>query len=164
MSYCHLLSPGLGNLALTFGEGHPFGVAPGRVPTRMSAHVADTAAANPSCLAAPGTLRINDVSQTEGNSGTTTFTFRVTLSPASTGTVRVNYTTANGSATAGSDFTARPATPLTFTAGQTSKTITVTVAGDTTLETNETFKVNLSSVSGATLFDRQGVGTIPNED
>ena len=51
MSYCHLLSGGLGNITLTLGEGHPFGVAPGRVPSRMRAHVEARAAANPLCLA-----------------------------------------------------------------------------------------------------------------
>ena len=53
---------------------------------------------------------------------------------------------------------------LSFTAGQTSKTISVTVNGDTTVEPNETFLVNLSSPSGATLADAQGQGTITNDD
>lgn len=51
MSYCHLLGGGMTNISLTFGTGHAFGVAPGRVPTRMSAHVAAKAQQNPSCLA-----------------------------------------------------------------------------------------------------------------
>ncbi len=51
MSYCHFRSGGLGNIALTLGEGHPHGVAPERVPARMSAHVASAASSNPSCLA-----------------------------------------------------------------------------------------------------------------
>ena len=51
MSYCHLLSPGYTNVALTFGTGHPYGVAPGRVPQRMLDHVASVAAGNPACLA-----------------------------------------------------------------------------------------------------------------
>lgn len=50
MSYCHLLGGGLANTTLTLGEGHPFGVAPGRVPTRMRDHVVARAAANPLCL------------------------------------------------------------------------------------------------------------------
>lgn len=53
MSYCHLLSGGLGNISLTFGDGHPFGVAPERIPARMSDHVVATAAIDPACLA-PG--------------------------------------------------------------------------------------------------------------
>jgi hypothetical protein len=50
MSYCHLLGGNLGNLTLTLGEGHPFGVQPGRVPTRMRDHVEARAAVNPLCL------------------------------------------------------------------------------------------------------------------
>jgi len=65
---------------------------------------------------------------------------------------------------AGSDYTALPATLLTFSAGQLSKTVVVNVTGDTVKETNETFVVNLSNISGATIFDRQGAGTILNED
>ena len=109
-------------------------------------------------------LRITDRSLAEGNTGTAAFTFTVTLSPASTGTVTVNYATANGTAAAGSDYAAVPSTPLTFAPGQTSKTVTVNVAGDTTAEANETFTVNLSGASGATIFDAQGVGTILNDD
>lgn len=50
MSYCHLLSGGNSNITLTFGTGHPFGVAPQRVSSRMSSHVTTVAASNPSCL------------------------------------------------------------------------------------------------------------------
>jgi hypothetical protein len=109
------------------------------------------------------TLSINDVSVTEGNAGTKTATFTATLSAAATGTVTVNYATANGTATAGSDYVATSGT-LTFPAGTTSRPVTVTVNGDTTVEPNETFTVNLSSPSGATLADAQGVGTIVNDD
>lgn len=51
MSYCHLLSGGLGNISLTFGTGHPFGTVPQRVPDRMRAHVESRAASNAACLA-----------------------------------------------------------------------------------------------------------------
>jgi len=50
MSYCHLLSGGLGNLSFTLGDGHPWGVAPERVSDRMHSHVTSTASSNPSCL------------------------------------------------------------------------------------------------------------------
>lgn len=108
-------------------------------------------------------LRINDVSKAEGNTGTTAFTFTVSRSPASTSTVTVNYATANSTALAGSDYTAKSGT-LTFAANETGKTITVPVLGDTTKETNETFAINLLTASGATIFDGQGVGTITNDD
>jgi hypothetical protein len=110
------------------------------------------------------TLRINDVSKAEGSSGVTAFTFMVTLSPASSSTVRVTVATANSSALAGSDYTALPATLLTFSPGQTSKTVTVNATGNTVVEPNEAFVVNLSSATVATIFDSQGVGTISNDD
>ena len=99
----------------------------------------------------------------EGNSGTTNAVFTVTLSAASTSTVTVDYATANGTATAGSDYTAGTGT-LSFAAGTTSKTITVAVTGDTAVEPNETFVVNLTNAVGATIADAQGVGTITNDD
>jgi Calx-beta domain len=109
------------------------------------------------------TLSINDVSVTEGNSGTTNARFTVTLSMPSASAVTVAYATANGTATAGSDYTAKSGT-LTFAAGTTSQTIDVPVIGDTTVEPNETFFVNLSNASGATIADGQGQGTIVNDD
>jgi hypothetical protein len=109
-------------------------------------------------------LRINNVSKAEGNSGVTAFTFTVTLSPASASTVTVSYATANGTATvAGGDYLAKVDT-LTFPAGQTSQTVTVSVIGDTNKEASETFFVNLSGATGATLFDSQGKGTILDDD
>jgi hypothetical protein len=108
-------------------------------------------------------LVINNVSITEGNSSTSTATFTVTLSAASGQTVTVNFATANGTATAGSDYVARTGT-LTFAAGVTTQTIAVTVNGDTTAEANETFVVNLSGATNATIADTQGVGTINNND
>ena len=108
-------------------------------------------------------LRITDVIQMEGNAATSVFTFTVSLSSASTGTVTVKYATANGSAAAGSDYTATSGT-LTFSAGQTTKCVTVSVVRDTTLEPNEAFVVNLSAPVGATLFQWRGVGTILNDD
>jgi CSLREA domain-containing protein len=111
-------------------------------------------------------LSINDVSMTEGDSGTKNFTFTVTLSAASTLTVTVDCASANGSATAGSDYVAITPSPstLTFTPGQTTRTISVTVNGDQTFESNETFFVNLSNATNATISDNQGLGTIVNDD
>lgn len=109
-------------------------------------------------------VRITDVSKAEGNSGTSTFVFAVNLTPASSTPVTVNYATANGSASAGSDYTPVPLLPLTFNPGETSKTVVVNVSGDTVIEVNETFFVNLSNAAGATIFDNQGVGTILNEE
>ena len=111
----------------------------------------------------PNTLSINDVTKAEGNSGDTPFTFTVSLSAVSATPVTVQYTTANGTATAGSDYTTTSGT-LTIPAGATSRTVTIPVQGDTALEANETFFVNLSVPSGAKLTDAQGIGTINNDD
>ncbi|TDH18324.1 hypothetical protein EXU57_23490, partial [Segetibacter sp. 3557_3] len=110
------------------------------------------------------TLSINDVTQAEGNAGTSVFNFTVTLSsPAPAGGVSFNISTADGTATAGSDYVARSATGQ-IPAGATTYTFAVTVNGDNTVEPNETFFVNLSSPTGATIADGQGVGTINNDD
>lgn len=108
-------------------------------------------------------LAINNVSVTEGNSGTTTATFTVTLSIASASEVTVNFATADGTAVNTSDYAFNSGV-LTFAPGETSKTIVVTINGDTTVESNETFSVILSGASGATLADSEGVGTITNDD
>jgi hypothetical protein len=108
-------------------------------------------------------LSINNVQLAEGNSGTKYFHFTVSLSSPSSRAVTVDYQTANGAATAGSDYFARSGT-LTFLAGQTSRTISVPVIGDTTVESDEAFYVNLSSPRGAILTDSQGRGTIQNDD
>ena len=72
--------------------------------------------------------------------------------------------TANGTATAGSDYVARSLSGQSIAAGQTSKAFTVTINGDTAVESNETFIVNVSGVVGATVIDGQASGTIVNDD
>jgi Calx-beta domain-containing protein len=75
----------------------------------------------------------------------------------------VSYATADGTATAGSDYTATSGS-LPFTPGATSQPLAVDVLGDTTVETDETFFVNLSAPTNATLGDAQGLGTIGDDD
>jgi Calx-beta domain-containing protein/VCBS repeat protein len=111
----------------------------------------------------PLSLRINDVTVTEGNTGTASATFTVTLSAASTQTVTVAYATGNDTASAGSDYQSATGT-LTFAAGERSKTVTVPVIGDRLGEPNETFFDNLSSPTNATIADGQGVGTIVDDE
>jgi len=110
------------------------------------------------------TLGINDVSQAEGNTGTTAFTFTVTLSAPAATDVTFDIATADGTATALSDYAASASTAQTIVAGSTTSSFTVLVNGDTTTEPNETFTVNLSNASGATIADAQGLGTIVNDD
>ncbi|HKR12037.1 MAG TPA: Calx-beta domain-containing protein [Pyrinomonadaceae bacterium] len=110
----------------------------------------------------PG-ITINDVTLAETNSGTRSFSFSVRLSNPSTRQISLQFATANGSAGAGSDYTAVSG-PLTFFPSQTLRTVTVLVNGDPVVEPDENFVVNLSNPTNATLVDSQGVGTIQNDD
>ncbi len=126
---------------------------------------ANNAATDTDTIIPPPTLTINDVSLSEGDSGTTNFTFTVSLSaPAGPGGVTFDIATANGTATAGSDYVARALTAQTIAAGSSTYSFTVIVNGDTTPEANETFFVNVTNVTGATVSDGQGLGTIQNDD
>ena len=112
----------------------------------------------------PPSVSINDVSVTEGQSGTTNAVFTVTLSAASSQVVTVAYATADNTATvAGNDYTAASGT-LTFPAGTTTQPVTVVVKGDTLVEPTEAFYVNLTTPVNAAIVDGQGVGTITNDD
>ena len=109
------------------------------------------------------TLSINDVSVGEGNSSTRNVVFTVSLTPASAQTVTVTYATAAGTATADTDYL-RAEGALAFAPGETTKTITVITKGDTLNEANETFFVDLSDPSNASIGKGRGQGTILNDD
>jgi hypothetical protein len=108
-------------------------------------------------------LSVNDVYVTEGNSGTKTITFTITLSAKSDKVVTVNYATQNDTAKSGEDYDAKAGT-LTFAKGETSKTVSITVKGDTKIESDELFKLLLSNAANATIADGTGAGTIKNDD
>jgi len=108
-------------------------------------------------------LSVADVTVPEGNAGTSTATFTVSLSVPSAQTVTVSWATSDDSATAPADYGSGSG-PLTFTPGQTSKTVGVTVKGDTIDEPDETFSVDLSGASGAPVADGHAVGTIADDD
>lgn len=112
---------------------------------------------------APPELTAADATVVEGNTGTKNLNFVVRLSAASGRTITVNYATANDSATAGSDYTAKSGT-LTFLPGWTSQTVTVTVSGDEAVEADEQFWLNLTSPANAVLAGGQAVGRILNDD
>jgi hypothetical protein len=109
------------------------------------------------------TLTINDVSIVEGNAGFSTATFTVTLTNPNASATTVQYATANGTATAGTDYVATSGT-LTFNPGTTTQTVSVQIIGDTIKEANETFFVNLSSPTNGVIGDGQGVGIIIDDD
>ncbi len=135
---------------------NPIGVALDPVTT-------DTGTITNDDVAVAANISIDNVTQNEGNAGTSTFDFTVSIDAAADATVQVD--TADGSATAGSDYTAIAAQTVTFTAmGPLTQTVSVTVNGDTTIETDETFTVNLSNAMGATITDAQGDGSITNDD
>jgi hypothetical protein len=115
-------------------------------------------------LATPPTgLSVSDASLPEGNNSKHPMTFTVSLSAPSIQTVSVHYATADVTATAGSDYLSRTGL-VTFMPGQTSKTVTVQVLGDTTPEDDETFDLVLSNPTNAVLVAGTGVGTILDDD
>ncbi|MEO8434883.1 MAG: DUF4214 domain-containing protein [Pyrinomonadaceae bacterium] len=114
------------------------------------------------------TLNVNDVTQAEGNAGTTVFTFTVSLTSPALSDVFFDIATADGvtnPANAGTDYVAKSELARTITTGNTSTTFTVDVNGDTAQEANETFFANVTNVTGGALAgDLQGLGTITNDD
>lgn len=114
--------------------------------------------------APPPTVNISDATVAEGDSGSKNASFIVTLSQPRSVAVSVKYATANGTAVAPADYTAKALTTLSFAAGQTSKTVTVPVKGDLVGEADETFSVALSGATNIAIGDAVGTGTITNND
>ena len=108
-------------------------------------------------------LSIDDVTLTEGNSGTKEFLFTVRSAPASTRTVTVDVVTADREATAGQDYNA-VSTSLTFAPGQTVKTVSVTVIGEKVEEPDETFVARLEHPTNAAVSKVEGIGKILDDD
>jgi hypothetical protein len=111
----------------------------------------------------PPSVSISDCAVVEGDAGSTPCEFTISLSAVSGFTVTVSYATADGTATAGSDYTAASGA-LTFLPGTASQPLSVLVLGDITAELDETFLVNLSGPTNATLGDAQGLATIGDDD
>jgi uncharacterized repeat protein (TIGR01451 family) len=112
----------------------------------------------------PPRISIGDVTVPEGDSGTATATFSVTLSRTWMTQVTVAYTTVNGTALAGSDYQATSGT-VSFAPGQKAKNVVVPIIGDTVDEDDETFTVSLSTPTGrATILKGTGLGTIADDD
>jgi chitinase len=113
--------------------------------------------------AVPASLSISDVSILEGNAGTRNALVTVSLTGSSNASVSVGYVTASGSAQAGSDYQPVSGT-LSFPKGVTSKSILIPIVGDTAIESDETFSINLRSPKKARIADGHGVVTIVNDD
>lgn len=107
-------------------------------------------------------LSVADVRQNEGNAANT-FTFTIRLSAASATAVTVRYRTEDVTATAGSDYTGASGT-VTFAPGETVKTVAIAIAGDTTVEMDEVFRLLLSEPSGATVATGTATATLTNDD
>jgi hypothetical protein len=108
-------------------------------------------------------LAVGDVVVSEGNVGTKTVTFTVTLSAVSARAVTVAYATADGTGTAGSDYVTKSGT-LTFNPGTTVQTVTVVLNGDLLVEGDESFFLNLLNPGNVLLADDQALATILNDD
>ncbi len=111
------------------------------------------------------TLSINDVSQQEGDAGTTDFIFTISVNEGNAvNPINFTVSTADATATAGQDYVALSNVAGSIAIGQNATSVTVSVNGDTTAEADETFAITLNPVSGATATDNQGTGTIENDD
>ena len=108
-------------------------------------------------------VSIGSASELEGNSGSRTLAFAVTLSAPSASSVSVHYATSPGSGLAGSDFVSKSGV-VTIAAGATGALVAVSIVGDTKSEPNETFSVRLSAPVGAVIGVSLGAGTILNDD
>jgi Calx-beta domain len=112
----------------------------------------------------PGTTASQlSIGDTTGSESAGSIPVVVTLAPAATAPVTVGYASSDGTATAGSDYTAVGGT-LTFAPGETKKTINIAVTNDSTPERDETLFVTLANASGATIFKAQATVTILDDD
>jgi hypothetical protein len=154
------LAPGNGDVAYTIVTGQTVSTD----PSFNGVDVPDVSVTNKA--AATPSISIADATIAEGDTGLSNMTFNVTLSQSSPTTVTVNYATQNQTATAGPGADYLPANgTLTFSPGQTTKPIVVQVIGDNLVETpGESFQVNLSNASGATIADGQAIGTITDDE
>ncbi|HEX6046888.1 MAG TPA: Calx-beta domain-containing protein [Pyrinomonadaceae bacterium] len=143
---------------------HTYSSAP--LPLRLSLVVIATLlllATSVDVAAQQPSISVRDALVVEGNSGTTQATFVVALSAASSQTVSCSFATANGTATAGSDYTAVSGA-LSFAPGEVEKSVVVLVTGDTIDEQQETYFLDISNVQNATVGTSRGNGFIVDDD
>jgi hypothetical protein len=154
-------------------------VAPGSVNNKLTFIVADTSddaldttvyIFSLGSAVPPPPLTISNSSVVEGNDGTRNMVFQVELSEAEVGlqtevgtTIQVSYSTVDGTATAGVDYTASSGL-LTFPPGTTTRQILVPILGDTVTEPDETILIRLTNPIGASFAGPPATGTIINDD
>lgn len=129
----------------------------------LTSNLGTSGTASASLTVSQPVLSVSDASVVEGDAGTANLDFTVTLAPASPLTITVDYATSDGTALSAGDYTATTGT-LTFAPSETTKTVTVTVAGDAVIEPDETLVLTLSNPSNATISDATATGTITTDD
>ncbi|WP_373541312.1 Calx-beta domain-containing protein [Chamaesiphon sp.] len=150
---------GIESVVLTIDNGAGYNLSDRSRQARI------TIADNSSIVELPTTVSIDNVGFTEGNIGTKDAIFNVTLNKPSEVEITVEVATADGTATAGSDYTALDKTTVYFAPGETTKQIAVSISGDRDIEPDETFTVILSDPTNVTLGTEQtAIGTIVNDD
>jgi uncharacterized protein len=161
-------APGLGNtIAALRASGGCTDTNDNGADFATGAPTPRNSAAPPNLCAGGGqpVMSVADVSLAEGNSGTTAFTFTLTLNqPAGAGGVGFEISTSDGTATAGSDYAALAATPMSIAEGDDSASVTIDVVGDGDNEADETFFVDVANVTGALPASLQATGTILSDD
>jgi len=166
------IGPGIPDLEPNIGAA--VGLSLGRCPNGQDSNVSSASdfypfpisrgTANGNCVGLP-VLSVADAGKLEGNSGSSLLSFTVSLSPAAVSNVFVRVTTADITATNGSDYTALPSgTMLTFGPGSHSQTVSVSITGDTITESTETFFVILSAATNAVITDAAAIGTILDDE
>ena len=148
---------GWDDVTVTLAGGRACGTS-GAVCTEDGKVLANTAVA-----VVPGPLALSVADAQVQEAANAVLAFEVTLNRAATGTVTVAYATADGTATAGADYTAASGT-LTFQAGETEKTVDVAVLNDAHDDGGETLTLTLSDPTGARIRDAEATGTIENSD
>lgn len=115
-------------------------------------------------LAAAQNIAIENATATEGDDGSLAISFPVSVTPASAAAITLTVTTANGTATAGADYTAIAGTTVTIPAGATNFELNATVLNDLVVESDETFTITISNATSGTIVTSQALGTIADND
>ena len=153
----HVEPDGWDDVSLVLPGGRACGTT-GAICTADNKVLANTAVAT-----VPGPLALSVADARIDEAPNAVLAFQVTLNRAAAGTVTVGYATADGTATAGADYTAASGT-LTFDPGETAKTVNVTVLDDAHDDDEETLTLTLSHATGARIRDAEATGTTENSD